>query len=108
MASGDIEVKRALSLILERYAAANRRAQEVQWDADAELATRAQAAAELDSIATEYFCLSHELGETLICLLRHALDKQPDLLRGLLMKLLAPDIALLVKDALKPRNGHAR
>jgi hypothetical protein len=101
MASGRLEVDRALAAILERYAAANARKREIEQDRDAELATRAQAAAELESLATEFFCLSYELGETLFFLLRHAIDKQPGELRGLLMDFLGPHILKLIRPELE-------
>jgi hypothetical protein len=109
MASGRLEVDKALAAILERYAAANARKREIEQDRDAELTTRAQAAADLESLATEFFCLSYELGETLFFLLRHAIDKQPGELRGLLMDFLAPSITLLIEDALaERRRGNGR
>jgi hypothetical protein len=101
MASGRLEVDKALAAILERYAAANARKREVEQDRDAELTARAQATAELDSLATEFFCLSFELGETLFFLLRHAIDKQGPELRDLLMNFLGPHILKLIRPELE-------
>jgi hypothetical protein len=102
MASGRLEVDKALAAILDRYAAANARKREIEQDRDAELTTRAQAALELESLATEFFCLSYELGETLFFLLRHAIDKQPGELRAVLMDFLAPHILKLIRPELEP------
>ena len=112
-------IKQQLVAVLERYAAAYRLARQAHDldvcgldepgpDAACPGCRTDHYCHERELAAQEFVALSMELGDLLLCLLRHCLKRRADDLRALLMELLAPDLTDFLRGFLAQRNDHAR
>lgn len=99
-------VRAEIRRLVDRWEEADRRFLEARLKAVNGELTRA----ELDrwEAQGDYFGCSQELGSLLVLLLRHALKRQPDVLRALLVEALKPELEEIWEDVARLQHQRRR